>query len=55
MVKKQFRSDNVLCFIDSTHEELLCRVLKVIENGAADIPVDSKEDLTGKDLPLNRA
>jgi hypothetical protein len=31
----------------SGNEELLCRVLKVIENIAADISVDIKEDLTG--------
>jgi hypothetical protein len=30
------------------NEELLCRVLKVIENIAADIPVDINEDLTGR-------
>ena len=31
----------------SGNEELLCRVLKVIENISADIPADFKDDLTG--------
>ncbi|CAB4010599.1 condensin-2 complex subunit D3 isoform X2, partial [Paramuricea clavata] len=35
-------------YISEGNEELLCRVLKVIENIAADIPVDIKEDLTDK-------